>query len=70
MDGRAWWAKAHRIAKSWTRLSNLACMLMTVWLGSLLVKKTHSLGSPVGGEPRAANVLYVWGRNEAAPNWA
>ena len=24
MDGGAWWATVHRVAKSWTRLSNFA----------------------------------------------
>ena len=42
---------------------------LALWFASKK-KKTHSLGSPIGGEPRAANVLYVWGRNEAAPSWA
>ena len=25
MDRGAWWATVHRVAKSWTRLSHLAC---------------------------------------------
>ena len=26
MDGRAWWAAVHGVAKSWTQLSNLTFM--------------------------------------------
>ena len=28
MDRQAWWATVHQVAKSWTQLSNLACMIM------------------------------------------
>ena len=27
MDRKAWWATVYRIAKSWTQLSKLACMV-------------------------------------------
>ena len=32
MDRGAWWATVHRVAKTWTRLSDLALMHMHIYI--------------------------------------
>ena len=35
MDRGVWWAAVHRVAKSWTRLSDLACTHEAELLGNI-----------------------------------
>ena len=42
MDGGAWWATVHRVAKSWTRLSDFT---MQVFHALFSTKELHSTAS-------------------------
>ena len=57
MDGGAWWAAVHGVAKSWTRLSNLTVTFHFHALekemathSSVLARRIPGMGEP-GGRP-------------------
>ena len=63
MDGGAWWAAVHRVAKSWARLSNFtftfhfhALEKETATHSSVLAWRIPGTGSLVG--------CCLWGRTE------
>ena len=63
MDGGAWWAAVHGVAKSWTRLSTFTVTFHCYALEKAMA--THSVFSP--GESQGLGSLvgcHLWGRTE------
>ena len=56
MDGGAWWAAAHGVAKSWTRLSNFTFTF-----------HFHALEKEMHGEHGQGSLVgcRLWGRTES-----
>ena len=62
MDGGAWWASVHEVAKSWTGLSDFTFTFMhwrRIWQPTpgFLPGKSQGRGSLVG--------CHLWGRTES-----
>ena len=57
MDRGAWWATVHRVTKSWTHWSNLACMHIWCFPRPLLSWDQFSSGS---GMPKPSHTHTLW----------
>ena len=57
MDGGTWWATVYRVAKSWTRLSNLRCFSGTL----LLFDDSTEVGDLISGSSAFSKTsLNIW----------
>ena len=64
MDGGAWWAAVHGVAKSWTRLSNFTFTFHF----HALEKEVATHSSVLPGESQGRGSLVgccLWGRTES-----
>ena len=62
MDGGAWWAAVHGVAKSWTRLSNF------IFTFNALEKEMATHSSVLPGESQGQGSLvgcHLWGHTES-----
>ena len=77
MDRGAWWATAHGVTKSWTRLSDWACthacifnMQMCIWSiqqGHTLIQRLSELAVSRGLHPHPARMRSASQRQEPCP---
>ena len=63
MGGGAWWAAVHRVAKSWTRLSDFTFFIFMHWR-----RKWQPAPAFLPGESQGRRSLVgcrLWGRTES-----
>ena len=65
MDGGAWWAEVHGVAKSWTQLSDFTFIFLFHALEKEMETHSSALAWRIPGVGELGGLPSLWGRTES-----